>query len=158
MIGGIGMLRYRSSAFLVSALMMVLFFHAARMAMVTFDPFLSSRPLARKLLESPPGGLVIDHHYYTYSSVFFYTGRSALLLNGKFNNLVYGAAAPGAPPVFIDDEQWRKLWSQPDRWYLVAGAEALARLKNVVGADHLSVVMESGGKFLLTNHAGVGVP
>ena len=32
--------RFRSAT-----LMMVLFFHAARLAMVTFDPFLSSRPL-----------------------------------------------------------------------------------------------------------------
>ena len=31
---------------LAISLMMVLFLHAARLAMVTFDPFLSSRPLA----------------------------------------------------------------------------------------------------------------
>jgi len=41
----------------------------------------------------------VDHHYYTYSSIFFYTGRSALLLNGRYNNLVYGSYAPGAPDV-----------------------------------------------------------
>src|SRR5260370_15843051 len=31
------------------AMMMVLFFHAARMALVVFDPYLSSRPLAEAL-------------------------------------------------------------------------------------------------------------
>jgi ABC-type siderophore export system fused ATPase/permease subunit len=38
-------------AFLAAALMMVLFFHAARMAMAVFDPFMSSRPLAEALSE-----------------------------------------------------------------------------------------------------------
>src|ERR1039458_6207920 len=73
-------------AFLAAALMMVLFFQAARLAMVVFDPYLSSRPLAEALLRAPEGRLIVDHHYYTFSSVFFYTNRSALLLNGRFNN------------------------------------------------------------------------
>ena len=83
--------------------MAVLFFQAARMALVVFDPYLSSRPLAEALLRAPPGKLIVDHHYYTFSSIFFYTNRDALLLNGRFNNLVYGSYAPGAPNVFIDD-------------------------------------------------------
>ena len=52
----------------------------------------------------------MDHHYYTFSSIFFYTNRDALLVNGRFNNLVYGSYAPGAPDVFIDDQQWKALW------------------------------------------------
>ena len=36
-------------AFLAAALMMVLFFHAARLALAVFDPYLSSRPLAEAL-------------------------------------------------------------------------------------------------------------
>ena len=35
-----------------AALMMVLFFHAARLALVVFDPYMSSRPLAEALLRS----------------------------------------------------------------------------------------------------------
>ena len=58
-------------AFLAAALMMVLFFHAARLAMVAFDPYLSSRPIADALLKSPEGKLIVDHHYFTFSSVFF---------------------------------------------------------------------------------------
>jgi len=66
-------------AFAAITLMMVLFFHAARLALVVFDPYLCSRPLADALLRSPDGKLIVDHHYYTFSSVFFYTGRTALL-------------------------------------------------------------------------------
>ena len=64
--------------------------------MAAFDPFLSSRPLAETLRRSPPGQkLIVDHHYYTFSSIFYTTNRTALLLNGRFNNLVYGSYAPG---------------------------------------------------------------
>ena len=79
------------------AAMMVLFFHAARLALVVFDPYMSSRPLAEALLSAPPGKLIVDDQYYTFSSVFFYTNRRALLLNGRVNNLVYGSYAPDAP-------------------------------------------------------------
>ena len=86
--------------------MMVLFFHAARMALVVFDPYMSSRPLAEALLKAPPGRLIVDDQYYTFSSVFFYTNRRALLLNGRVNNLVYGSYAPDAPKdVFLDDRR-----------------------------------------------------
>ena len=93
--------------------MMVLFFHAARLALVVFDPYMSSRPLAEALLRAPPGKLIVDDQYYTFSSVFFYTNRTALLLNGRVNNLEYGSYAPDAPQdVFIDDPDLPALWAQ----------------------------------------------
>ncbi len=138
-------------AFLAAALMMVLFFHAARMAMAVFDPYLSSRPLAEAILKSPPGRLIVDHHYYTFSSIFFYTGRTALLRNGRFNNLVYGSYAPGAPDVFIDDPQFRELWLKPLRAYLVASESAVPGLESLVGTDHVHGIVASGGKVVLTN-------
>ena len=139
-------------AYLATALMMVLFFHAARVALVTFDPYLGSRPLAEALLRAPEGELIVDHHYYTYSSVFFYTDRTALLLNGRFNNLVYGSYAPGAPDVFINDDQFRKLWAGTDRYYIVASQEAVPRLEGLAGKEQIHLVASSGGKVLMTNH------
>lgn len=138
-------------AFFAAALMAVLFFQAARMAMVVFDPYLSSRPLAEALLHAPPGKLIVDHHYYTFSSIFFYTDRDALLLNGRFNNLIYGSYAPGAPNVFIDDEQWKKMWLTEARCYLVASRSAMPRLEKLVGLERLIVIADSGGKLVLSN-------
>ncbi|HEY4933057.1 MAG TPA: glycosyltransferase family 39 protein [Terriglobales bacterium] len=152
-IGMLGTLWVRSQrALIAAALMMVLFFHAARLAMVAFDPFLSSRPIAEVLNQSPRGTLIVDHHYYWFSSVFFYTNRSALLLNGRFNNLLYGSYAPGAPDVFIDDAKFRELWAQPDVKYLVVRDSAVARLQGLVGSENLHTVTASGGKVLLANH------
>ena len=133
--------------------MMVLFFHAARLALVVFDPYMSSRPLAEALLRSPNGKLIVDHHYYTFSSIFFYTNRSALLLNGRFHNLEYGSYAPGAPDVFINDSEWENMWLAPERCYLVASDFALPRLTKLVGSAALYTVVASGGKVVLTNHA-----
>jgi hypothetical protein len=134
------------------AVMMVLFFHAARLAMVTFDPYMSSRPLAEALNRAPDGTLIVDDQYYTFSSVFFYTNRKALLLNGRVNNLEYGSYAPDAPKgVFIGDGDLARLWRDTRRYYLVAERPATARLERLVGKDALHVVKESGGKFLFTN-------
>lgn len=155
--GALGTFRARGRrAYLAAAVMMVLFFHAARLALVGFDPYLSSRPLAEALRRAPPGRLIVDHHYYTFSSVFFYADRSALLLNGRINNLVYGSYAPGAPDVFLDDAQWKDMWMGAERCYLVASDLALARLEKLVGQPMLHTVAASGGKVLLSNQP-VGV-
>lgn len=139
-------------SFLVAAVMMVIFFQAARLAMVTFDPYMSSRSLAEALLRAPNGKLIVDHHYYTFSSVFFYTNRDALMLNGRFNNMEYGSYAANAPNVFVDDSQVKELWGHPERFYIVAKQSALARLEPLLGGQNINVVAESGGKLLFTNH------
>ena len=54
LIGAVGTIRAKKLAFVAATLMMVLFFHAARLAMVTFDPFLSSRPLVKALESCAP--------------------------------------------------------------------------------------------------------
>jgi Dolichyl-phosphate-mannose-protein mannosyltransferase len=151
--GALGTFRWLGQrAFLSAALMMVLFFHAARLALVVFDPYLSSRPLAQAILQSPPGRLIIDHPYYAFSSLIFYTNREALILNGRYNNLEYGSYAPGAPNVFFDDAQFRSLWLDSQRYYLVTYPKQLSRFENLVGHDHLSFLAPSGGKLILTNH------
>jgi hypothetical protein len=139
-------------AFFATVLMAIVFFQAARIAMADFNPYLSSRPLAEALRRAPAGRLMVDHHYYTFSSIFFYTNRDALLVNGRFNNLVYGSYAPGAPNVFIDDAEWSRMWLQPERCYLVITREGEARLEKLVDPKLLQVAAESGGKLLLTNH------
>ena len=132
--------------------MMALFFHAARLALVVFDPYMSSRPLAEALLKAPPGTLIVDDQYYTFSSVFFYTNRRALLLNGRVNNLDYGSYAPDAPKgVFIDDQDFRRLWGSAERYYLMAEGPQLPRFEKLVGRGMLHTKIMSGGKWLFAN-------
>jgi 4-amino-4-deoxy-L-arabinose transferase-like glycosyltransferase len=137
--------------FLGVALMMVLFIHAAHLALVVFDPYLSSRQLAETLLERPDGGLIINGEYYAFSSVFFYANKTALLWNGRVNNLEYGSYAPGSPAVFIDDNQFQRLWSSNDRYYVLSDADGFAHLQQAAEKGRLFLVRQSGGKTLYTN-------
>ena len=140
-------------AYLAIAFMMVLFIHAARMAMVVFDPYMSSHPLALALNQAPAGKLIVDDQYYAFSAIFFYTNRRALLLNGRVENLEYGSCAPDAPRVFIDDADFKKLWLAPARYYLVTYDTQLPRLARLVGLGNLHVMVRSGGQLLLSNQA-----
>lgn len=135
-----------------AALGMIIFFQASRLALVTFDPYLGSHALTQSLQQSPPGQLIEADAYYAFSSVFFYTNRTALLLNGRMNNLEYGSYAPGAPQVFIDDSRFTTLWREPGRYYLLAYGSDLEHMEKLVGRENLHVVRENGGNYLLTNH------
>jgi 4-amino-4-deoxy-L-arabinose transferase-like glycosyltransferase len=139
-------------AFLAAAFMMVLFLHAARLAMVVFDPYLSSRPLAEALLRAPEGTLISGQAYYSFSSIFFYTNRTALILDGRINNLEYGSYAPAAPNVFIDDAQFKDLWLKSERCYVVEINSGLPELERLVGQERLIPLASSGGKSIFTNH------
>lgn len=161
LIGCIGTAKLKSSgAYLATAAMMVVFFHAARVALVAWDPYMSSRPLANALLRSPNGTFIAEGHFYPFSSIFFYTGRKGLLLNGREMNLEYGANEPGAPNVFIDDAQLKTLWREPARYYLAVDHTSVPRLDQLVGRASLNVVAASGGKYLFSNHpvSGGGAP
>ena len=144
----------RSSAGIVA--MMILFLHAARLALVTFDPYLASRPLAEALNKAPHGKLILDDQYYTFSSIVFYAnayhGQRLLLLNGRVNNLEYGSNAPDAPKdVFIDDAQFKERWFSEELFYLCADKEQVARFEKLVGHENLYTLADSGGKFVFAN-------
>jgi 4-amino-4-deoxy-L-arabinose transferase-like glycosyltransferase len=139
-----------------AVVMMILFIHAARLALVVFDPYLASRPLAEALNRAPHGTLILDDQYYTFSSVIFYAEayhrQRVLLLNGRVNNLEYGSYAPDAPrDVFIDDAGFRDRWLSKDLYYICVEAPQVARLEKLVSREALHPVIESGGKFVFSN-------
>jgi 4-amino-4-deoxy-L-arabinose transferase-like glycosyltransferase len=133
------------------AVCMIVFLQAARLALVEFDPYLGSYSLAVALEQSPPGELIGANEYYAFSSVYFYTNRSALLLNGRAANLEYGSYAPGAPQVFIDDAKFVELWNSPARHYLLVYGATMPHIEQLVGRSQMHVVKENGDNFLLTN-------
>ena len=141
--------RRRTIAPLCLATMMALLAHAAYWAMAVFDPYLSSRLLAEAIASGAEGQLIIEGHYYPASSVVFYTNRPALLLNGRADNLAYGAAAPGAAPVFIEDNDLVGLWKGNRKLYLVASVDSRPRLERLLGTVYLFA--ERGGKCVLSN-------
>jgi hypothetical protein len=152
LIGAIGAWLYTGRrAAITLAVMMVLFFQAARLALIAFDPYLGSYALAQALNRAPAGQLIVDDPYYEMSGIFFYTNRTALLLNGRINNLEYGSYAPGAPHVFIGDADFIERWRSPDRWYVASEDEHVDRLQKLVGAAALHPMAKSGGKTIYVN-------
>jgi hypothetical protein len=130
---------------------MIVFFQASRIALIRFDSYLGSYPLAQKLIQSPPGQLIEADAYYAFSSVFFYANRNALLLNGRKDNLEYGSYAPGAPQVFIGDQDFTGRWRSSNRYYLLAYGSDRPQLETLVGRENLHVVAENSGNFLFCN-------
>ena len=151
-------------ALLSVAVMMVLFFQAARLALIAFDPYLSSYPLAEAINRAAPGGLILDDPYHEFSSISFYTRKKPLMLNGRINNLEYGSYSPGAAKVFLDDERFLRLWNGPERWYIASEDfwdenpsvpeqnHKLERLQALVGPGNLHVLARAGGKTVYYNH------
>jgi 4-amino-4-deoxy-L-arabinose transferase-like glycosyltransferase len=142
---------FSTGTYLAAAAMMIVFFQAARLAMVKFDPLLSSHELAMAIVAGPPGQLIVDHHYYTFSSVAYYTGEQELLLNGRWNNFEYGSNAPDVPDVFLDDEKLKVIWNSSQRYYLVAKADQVKRFDRLLGPENFEILSTSGGKILMTN-------
>ena len=139
-------------AALALAAMMLLFYQAARLALIAFDPYLGSYPLAEALNKAPKGGLIFDDPYYEMSSIVYYTGgRQALILNGRVNNLEYGSWAPGAADVFIDDAGFVARWRGGERWYVSSEDEHADRLRALVGEASLHAVASAGGKTIYVN-------
>lgn len=143
-----------SRAALALACASVLVLHAAHSAMATFDPYLSSRPIAEAYLAAPPGTLVLDHEYYAFSSVAYYADRQVLLLNGRRNNIEYGSNAPDAPDVFLNDGELGSLWRRDSPTYLVTYAASRQRFESLLGRQRVHAVAEHGGKLLLSNRPG----
>ena len=153
LLGAIGTIKFAAPrVYLAAALMMVIFFQGARLALIRFDPLLSSRDMADLILQSAPGEIIADRHYYTFSSIPFYTGRRELLLNGRWSNLEYGANAPVVADVFIDDPKLQSLWMQPQRYYLIAKMDQLPRFAKLLGPEDFKIMKTGGGKMLLTNN------
>lgn len=136
---------------LALAACMIVFLQAARIALVDFDPYLGSYPLAVALEQSPPGELIGANEYYAFSSVYFYANRSALLWNGRGANLEYGSYAPDAPRVFIDDARFVELWNSPSRQYLLVYGSEMQHVERLVGRRKMYKVKENAGNFLLSN-------
>ena len=153
LIGALGGWMWREQkAAIAFAVMMTLFYQAARLALIAFDPYLGSEPLAEAINRAPPGELIIDDPYYEMSSIFFYTHRNGLIFNGRVNNLEYGSNAPDSPHVFIDDAGFVDRWNGASRWYVVSEDEKLAHLTKLVGMGALHSIARAGGKTVYTNH------
>jgi hypothetical protein len=137
----------RQSAYIALALMLAVFFQAARLALITFDPYLSSHAVAERLTQLPKGTLIICGKYNPLSSLFFYSEDKTLQNDADLDILEYGSLAPGAPKITISDSEMKQLWNSRQRVYIVAKAPKLPHLRTILGPS-LTPAFQSADKLL----------
>ena len=140
------------SASVVTALAVACFLYFAHMALGTFDPYLSSKPLAVAIKErlSPSDLVVINGEYQGGSSIGFYLPQKVLLLNGRMTGLEFGSYYPDAPPAFINDADIARLWQGERRVFLFTREDQVEAVKKVLPGE-LFPVASAGGKAVYSN-------
>ncbi len=141
------------AALLATAATSGLFLLCAHLAFIAFEPYLSSRPLARAIERVlQPGDLVvINGEYYNGSSVGFYLKPKIYMLNGVMTDLEFGSHYPDAPPLFIGDRDIQQWWTGGRRIFLFTKGEDRAAVEKLLSPGSVSVIASSGGKFVLSN-------
>ena len=128
---------------------------AVHMALVTFSPILTSKPLADAIARVyKPGDIIeINGEYEGGSTLNYYTGHQVRILNGRSANLWYGSQYPDVPQVFDDTASFQRLWNGPHRIFLWTEAEKKDAVLAGINGNSVFPLAQSGGKLILTNRA-----
>jgi 4-amino-4-deoxy-L-arabinose transferase-like glycosyltransferase len=126
---------------------------AIHMALVTFSPLLTSKPLADAIARVyRPGDIIeINGEYEGGSTLNYYTGHPVRILNGRSANLWYGSYFPDAPQIFDDSASFQRLWAGPQRVFLWTELESRDNALAGIDAGAVFTLARSGGKLILTN-------
>jgi 4-amino-4-deoxy-L-arabinose transferase-like glycosyltransferase len=140
------------SALALSAMMGIMFYWTHE-SMKVFEPYLSSRALAARILESfkPDEKIVINGEYESGSTLNFYTGQPVYMLGHRSSNLWYGSFLEGAPTRFFDDDSFREAWNGTGRVYLDTDVADVAQIRQLLGSSGIYELLTSGNKALLSN-------
>ena len=125
---------------------------AAGLALVRFDPLLSSRDLAAEIARrSQPGDRIMIYGDQAFgSSLLFYLKRPIELVNGRTTSMWFGSTLPGAPQIFLDDAALASAWRGPTRVFLFVPSQHRARVERLLG-ERAHVLAESSGKTIFSN-------
>jgi len=135
-----------------------IFLVAAHIALVRFEPMLSSQDLAEKIQELEEDGnisrinrviLFGDQAYG--SSIPFYLGRSVDLVDGRSSSMLFGSTFPDAPPIFLTTSDLLAQWGKGDRKILFIPLEKRDEADHLLRGTRTFLLEETSGKALLTD-------
>jgi 4-amino-4-deoxy-L-arabinose transferase-like glycosyltransferase len=134
------------------AVTMAVFLIAAHVALIRFDPYLSSRVLATRIQQQvQPQDRVLIYGDQAYgSSLVFYLRHPVELVDGRTTSMWFGSTYPDAPHIFLDDADLVRLWNSPTRVFLFVPDYQQKRVSEVLGPNKL-VYASSSGKIVYTN-------
>jgi 4-amino-4-deoxy-L-arabinose transferase-like glycosyltransferase len=129
-----------------------LFLIAAHIALVRFQPMLSSRAIADTInhVAGPEDQLVLYGDQSYGSSVIFYTHRQALLVNGRSSSMIWGSYYPDAPNIFLTDSDLVSSWGTGPRKFLFVPGDFHDRVERLMGTK-LYKLQELADKTLYTD-------
>jgi 4-amino-4-deoxy-L-arabinose transferase-like glycosyltransferase len=135
------------------ALMGVCLLIAVHIALTTFSPVLTSKPLADAVARVyQPGDIIeINGEYEGGSTLGYYTRQQVRILNGRSANLWYGSFFPDAPLIFDDSASFQNLWNGPKRVFLWTETEKEEEAFKGIDRSTVFVLAKSGGKLIVTN-------
>jgi len=143
--------RNRASTVAVAAAFAVLLV-AANLALIRFNPYLSSKTLAHAIEEEArPGDRVMIYGDQAFgSSLLFYLRQPIELVNGRTTSMWFGSTFADAPKIFLNDEGLRRQWASTTRVFLFVPAHERAHFQNAVQSAKY-VVAESSGRIVYSN-------
>ena len=154
-------LRHHRAATTSIALTSAVFLVAAHIAFVRFEPMLSSRDFAERITQIASAHPEDAHdEIYLYgdqsygSSLLFYTGRSAYLVNGRTSSMIWGSTYADAPPIFLSGGDVLARWGTGERKLLFVPMEKRAEVDALFAARpdlHPVLLDETSGKALMTD-------
>jgi len=144
--------RKHRSATVTVAITAAMFLIAAHIAFARFEPFLSSRQVARVLAPQlrPQDTVAIYGDQANGSSLLFYLRRPIMLVNGRTTSMYFGSTFPDVPDRFLDDSSLARLWHSDRRVYLFVPDSKRNAAARVIG--NARAVFEESGKIVYVNH------
>jgi 4-amino-4-deoxy-L-arabinose transferase-like glycosyltransferase len=130
------------------------FLIAAHIALVRFEPMLSSHAMADTINHISPRGteatLIVYGDVANGSTLLFYTRRPALLVNGRLSSVLWGSNYPDAPRVQISDADLLALWGNGPRRFLFVPGDSRAHVARLLG-QRAYLLQELSDKALYTD-------
>jgi 4-amino-4-deoxy-L-arabinose transferase-like glycosyltransferase len=128
------------------------FLIAAHSALVRFQPLLSSRAMADEInsMAGPGDEVMIYGDLPNFSSVIFYTGRQAVLINGRTSSMIWGSYYPDAPHIFLGDPDLLAQWGHGPRHFLCVPPENAEHVDKLL-AGKLVKVQDLADRTLYTD-------
>ena len=137
------------------------FLVAAHIALVRFEPMLSSRAMAdtiNAIVGLPDSGsassqkatLILYGDQSYGSSIPFYTHRPVLMVNGRVAAMLWGSNYPDAPHIFLNDQDLLARWGTGPRIFLFVPIDHRAHVASLLGHRGY-LLQELAGKALYTD-------
>ncbi len=136
----------------VTALTMGVFLVAAHIALVRFDPFLSSKRLATAIqkVEQPGDEVMIYGDQAFGSSLLFYLRQPIYLVNGRTTSMWFGSTYPDAPHIFLKDADLLREWHSAKRVFLFVPRYERNKVNELL-PETKYVVAQSSDKIIYSN-------